>query len=232
MKSTLDTNVFLYSTITKSCSDLIKVHYHFSKYNIILKSVSKETRPKLLDLFSFFQVFLSEIGKTKKSLVKLLDSDFYAYRRKKYPQIFDVLKNHIIKNKLEAKDKIKHFERDIQIIINDINFLIKLLSSQKISFPTTTSDFNKILVSKQYINCWNKLNNNIKIKKSDQQHLCLCNQYLKVNMKNKDQLSFITLDEKDFIKNKNLIEKIVSGLIIKEVEGCDIRNIKDPKLSI
>lgn len=226
MKSTLDTNIFLYATISGHCAEKVETTYNKTNFNIILRVVSTESRPKLVELSMIFSVLQDEITKTRNP-IKLIESGYYEYFKSKYPQIYKAMKNYIVKNNINNKEKSKELERNVDLIINDIKYLVQLVSSERLFYPTTEEDFDKIKNSKSFKDCMDKLKEIIKANDNYRMNLGLCNEYISVNLKT-DKMSFCTVDKDDFIKhnNKEKIENIIKNLIIDTLPELDVENIK------
>lgn len=226
MKSTLDTNVILYAAISEKCAEKINDIYIKSSFNIILRVVSEESRPKLVELSMVFSVLRNEITKTRNP-IKLIESGYYSYFKSKYPQIYKAIREYIIKNNIDNKKKSKELIRIVDLILNDIKFLVQLVSNEKIFYPTTEEDFERIKELKSFKECVDKLKEIIKKNDNDRINLGLCNQYIRVNLKN-DSMAFCTIDKEDFIKhnNKEKIEKIIKNIVIETLPGLNIENIK------
>lgn len=221
MKKTLDSNIFIFATISEQCAKEVDDTYIQNKFNIIIKSVSYESRSKLLDLFTKVLVFNNEIRKTKH-IEKLINSSYYNNFKEKFPQIYDALRSHIIKNKINTKKKIDEFSLNLLDILNDIRYLINLVSEQKRQYPLTEDDFNKIKNLKIFIDTFDSLKTIIKNNDNDRTHLALCKCYIN-NIK--DELKFITIDKDDFLKNKSEIEALIKSLIIETLPNLNIESI-------
>jgi hypothetical protein len=228
MKTTLDTNIFLYASISESCAGKVNETYNKNNFNIILRIVNEESRPKLVELSMIFSVLQDEITKTRNP-IKLIESDYYEYFKSKYPQIHKAIKNYIVRNNINSKKKSKELTRVVDLIINDLKFLIQLVSNGRLFFPTTEEDFEKLKKSKSFKDCMEKLKEIIKANDNDRMNISLCNEYI-INLKN-DKMGFCTIDKDDFIKhnNKEKIEKIVKNLIIETLPELDVENIKIKK---
>lgn len=226
MKTTLDTNIFLYASISGKCARKVEEVYPSNTFNVILRVVSEESRPKLVELSMIFSVLQDEITKTRNP-IKLIESDYYEHFKSKYPQIYKAMKNYIIKNNINSKKKSKELTRVVNLIINDLKYLIQLVSNERLFYPTTEEDFEKLKKSKSFKECMEKLKEIIKANDNDRMNVSLCNEYIRINLKN-DQMSFCTIDKEDFIKhnNKEKIEKIVKNLIIETLPELDVENIK------
>lgn len=226
MKITLDTNIFLYATISKKCAVKVSDTYKNDKYNIILKSVNEETKPKLHFIFTVFTILKYESINTRNA-IKLIDSDLYDKFRNKYPQVYKAIRNYIIQNKIDNKDKIDKLVKLLDIILNDIRYLVQMVSDIKKIYPITEEDYKKIKSSIKFKNCICSLKDIIKNNDQDKVHMSLCNQFLSENLKFKDKMIFFTIDKNDFIKhgNKEKIEKIIQNLIIDTFPTLDVENI-------
>ncbi|MBU4242572.1 MAG: hypothetical protein KKF52_05055 [Nanoarchaeota archaeon] len=220
--TTLDTNIFLYSIISETCAKKVESTYKKSNFNIVLRTVYYETRPKLLELSSIFSVLLSEISKTRNYL-KLIDSNFYDVFKSKYPQIYASFRNFILKNKIGMKER-PYLISVVTNILDDIASIIQMISSPKIIYPSEDNEKN-ILESREFEFANKKLSKIIS-NKNDLVHLSLCYCYVSINLKHKNQIFFVTLDKKHFLKNKETIEKEIKNLIIQSMPKLDIENIK------
>jgi hypothetical protein len=221
MKKTLDTNIFLYATVSKGCAEEVLDTYQYNSFNIVLRSVDAETRPKLIGLFTVFSVLRDELSKSKKH-VNLIDSDRYSKFREDYPQLYKAVRNYFFKEK-----QINKLINLLESILNDIRFLIQIISNQKFLYPITRKDYKRILDSKRFRECFAALKEIIKRNDKDREHLCLCKHFLSANLKYKDKLVFLTIDKEDFIKhnNKQKIESKIKNLIIETLPQLDIENI-------
>ncbi|MBW2976051.1 hypothetical protein KY347_01245 [Candidatus Woesearchaeota archaeon] len=157
----------------------------------------------------------------------MIDSSFYNIFAVKYPQIYKTIRNHIINNKIDNRKKIQQFVETINSILNDIRYLIKIIDSNKRLYPSTVIDYETIKKSNLFKDSMNSLKKIIKNNDGDRKSLSLCNQFLTVNLKHNDKLTFITVDKDDFIKhgNKSNIETIIKGLIIEILPQLDVENI-------
>ncbi len=221
MKTTLDTNIFLYATISESCAEKVNVTYGGNSFNVILRVVSVESRPKLVELSMIFSVLRDEIAKTRNP-IKLIESKYYSNFKTKYPQIYKAFRNYILKNNINNKKRSKELIRIVNLILNDIKFLVQLVSNAKIFYPTTEGDFERIKKLKSFKDCMDKLKEIIKDNDNDRINLSLCEQYL-CNLKN-DKMGFCTLDKEDFIKHNN--KEKIENLIIETLPKLDVENIK------
>lgn len=221
MKKTLDTNIFLYATISKECAEEVLDTYYYNSFNIVLRSVDAETRPKLLGLFTIFSVLGDELPKSKKPC-NLIDSDLYSKFRDDYPQMYKAVRNYFLNEK-----EINHIINLVESILNDIRFLIQIISNQKFLYPVTEEDYKSIINSKRFRECFASLQEIIKRNDKDREHLCLCKHFLSANLKNEDKLVFLTIDKEDFIRhnNKKKIESKIRNLIIETLPQLDIENI-------
>tara|TARA_Y100000310_G_scaffold260603_1_gene269601 strand:- start:6428 stop:7108 length:681 start_codon:yes stop_codon:yes gene_type:complete len=224
MKTTLDTNIFLYAVISKKCAIKVSDTYKNNKYNIILRSVNEETKPKLYSLFTIFTVLRYETVKTRNA-IKLIDSNFYDKFNNDFPQIYKAIRNYIIISKINDKNKIEEFIEVLDNILNDIRYLVQIVS--KNLYPVTKKDYSTVKGSKMFKDCINSLKNIIKNNDLDKIHMGLCNQFLSENLRYKDKMFFFTMDKDDFIKhgNKEKIEKIIKNLVINTLPILDVENI-------
>lgn len=201
MKSTLDSNVFIYGSVSNKCSELLMDVYDRSISNMILRSVREETYEKLIYLSSMINHFLDELRKSEPD--KLIESDYYKSLRFTFPQIYDALKEYVKNHEREdIKDQLFRTHKDI-------NYIIKILSRENLIYPVEEDyDYPEDI--------------EIKLKKfisndKDCRHLTLCHKYITENLRLKEKLKFITLDKKDFQKGgkKKNIEKLIKNLIVE-----------------
>ena len=157
----------------------------------------------------------------------MIDSDFYDTLKNKYPQIYKAIRNYVVKNKINSKKKTGRFIEVLDFILNDIRFLVKIISDAKRAYPVTEEKYKRIKNSKIFKSCIDSLKEIIKKNDMDRIHIGLCNHYLFENLKYTDKLVFITIDKNDFIKhnNKEKIEKIIKNLIIDTLPSLDVENI-------
>ena len=226
MTSTLDSNIFIYAVISKLCAEKVEKIYKDNMFNLVLRSVSEETRPQLIRLSTIFCILKSEVIKTNNA-VNLIDSQLYSTFYEEYPQIYKSIRKYIIKNKIDTKKKTTKFLDVLDSIIDDIKYLVKLISNQKIIYPLTEQEFEKIKNSNLFKKCVEDLKEIIKRNDMDRVHLGLCDYFLTKNLKHQDKMVFITIDKDDFIKhgNKAKIEKIIKNLRIDVLPELDVENI-------
>jgi len=218
-KTTLDTNVFLYGTISTKCAELISSTFGPNSYNIVLISVLEEMRKKLMELNQMLTIFEDEMRKNK-NILKQLESEMYKRFRTKYPQIYDSF-HKLISTRKPTKGDLR---RIILNINSDIKYFIQIGNHHM--YPTRREDFESMRKTKTYESCISKIQQIIS-NSGDQVHLALCDQFIIMNLKNKDKLLFFTFDKKDFLrpKNKAHIEKTISNLKVKTL-NLNLENIQ------
>lgn len=170
MKNTLDTNVFIYGTVSSSCAKLIHENYDNSS-NIILFSVYEEYYSKLLKLNSILTTLYEETAKVP-DILKLLDSQLYTKLDMIFPQIFKALRNLII-NKIR-NDK-KQFEIILEEILEDIRYILKI--SPRYLYPLSSEEYEKVKQEKLVKTCIRKLKGFMK-NENDRIHVALCNRFI------------------------------------------------------
>ncbi len=218
MTSTLDTNIFLYGTISNKCSELIVSTYKNNKYNIVLWSVSDETRKKLMVLNTILTIFYDEL-KRNKNLLNQLQSSMYHRFEQNFPQIYGSFRTLLNSKNIRKED----VRRIILSILNNIRYFTQITHNR--TYPTTKDDLVEIEKSKAFCSCIKKLNSVIK-NEGDKYHMALCNQFIICNLKKERILEFYTLDKKDFLveTKKRKIESIIENLRIKTI-NLDLENI-------
>ncbi len=87
-------------------------------------------------------------------------------------------------------------------------------------------DFDKISKSKAYLSAKNKLTNIIKQNKKDVEHLSFCNCYIVLALKHKNKVSFVSLDKRHILKNKEAIENAIHNLIIDDSFKINLEKVK------
>jgi hypothetical protein len=225
MKGTLDTNVFLLSVVSKSCAITIQERYHHNK-NIILMSVSNETRPKLIELSTIFSLIYVELS-DKKDGIQLLESGRYDYCKENYPDVYNALISYARKNVRSKKEVTDFQDRVIVNIINQIKYLVQLVSYTKKLYPLLESEFADMKKQDWFSSLMKKLDQKVGIHNDgDREHLCLCSSFIKNNLGGKEIFTFITLDKQDFTKKKHDIESVIKGLEISSVPDFDRKNLE------
>ena len=213
MKQVTDTNIIINGLISKKLAQIVKNTYDLDASNIIPLSIYEETRLNLNKLSTILQVFYDELEKSKDCL-KQLESNHYDYFRQDFPQIYSAFKNLIIKYKYNKNKEI--IREKITMIAYDIERILKKLRNRQ--YPMTENEFYEYSKDPLFIKCYNDLKF-IKNDK-DKHHITLCNQYLKVNLKNKSEMTFHTADKNDFYykDHKTKIESLISNFYLNIIE--------------
>lgn len=218
MKSTFDTNIFVYGVLSKRCSETIQTLINNPNDYTILRSVNEETVAKLRQLSVTFSILHSEYD-SKTDTVSLLESRRYENFRQKYPQIHKIILEYVKKGHFGRDKKFDDFSEFLLSTRKGIKKLLALLDKEKYMFPVRKEDYQILLKDKEFTKVIKSLSfiKNL----GDQRHLAISSKYIE---QSKHELLFITLDKKDFIKNKAKIEEMIKGLTIKELQGFNPEN--------
>ncbi len=214
MRTSFDSNVFIYGPVSESCSDLIN-DYVGERYSLlILYEVFKESKNKLLKLNSIITSMLNEYNKEQK-ILNLLESDSYEELKKDFPQHYKSLKTTVEEGYFDTGEN-DNFTDYLNFLLVEIRQILSLINDRDYLYPEkeeiyeekiTRVDLQNFMESLDYLG-----------KEADKRILALIKDFID----NKDEkMNFYTTDKEDFLDNKLTIEETVEGISIKGVEGFD-----------
>jgi len=187
MKKTFDTNIFVYSTLSKICSDLIIQMLKNPQEYITIRSVKKEVETKLMELYKIFIILQSEYT---NNVANILESKRYSLFKQKYPQLYSALLKYVKNGYFRQDKRFNDFKTFLSELLNHINKILTLTNKDKYLFPIKNEDYER-------------LTNDIKFKKviitlsfikneSDREHIGISNSYIE---QSKNDLEFITIEK-------------------------------------